>query len=183
MSKVKTLTEEEREMSGGTLAAILLSIGFVWGGFKWFDVSMEAVNALFSGLAFATLIFTVFLQRRELQETRKELTRTAAAQEASEKALKAQAEASEQSAHLAAINFLLSHYQAELAEARRVGPVRASERPAFERLKMREEKLIEILDSVYAEVTAKHAAERQTDSGISTDHPTPKIDPSAFLKV
>lgn len=35
-----------------------------------------AVNALFSGLAFAGIIFTIFLQRRELQLQRDELIRT-----------------------------------------------------------------------------------------------------------
>ena len=52
-----------------------------------------AVNALFSGLAFAGIIFTILLQREELslqrlelQETRNELKRSADSQERSEKA-------------------------------------------------------------------------------------------------
>lgn len=56
-----------------------------------------AANALFSGLAFACLIYTVHLQRKELalqrQEliaTRKELSRTAAAQEKSQRHLEQQ---------------------------------------------------------------------------------------------
>jgi hypothetical protein len=43
-----------------------------------------AVNSLFSGLAFAGVIYAILLQRRELQETREELRRTADAQERSE---------------------------------------------------------------------------------------------------
>lgn len=116
MNKAKTLTEEERETSGGTLAVILLCIVIIWATSGWLLHPMEArgtfgdmfgaVNALFSGLAFATLIYTVFLQRRELQlqrkeleYTRQELRRSAAAQEASEAALRAQAEASERTAN------------------------------------------------------------------------------------
>lgn len=39
--------------------------------------SYSAVNALFSGFAFATLILTLQLQRQELQDNRKELSRKA----------------------------------------------------------------------------------------------------------
>lgn len=56
--------------------------------------SFGVVNSLFSGLAFAGVIIAILLQReelalqrQELELTRKELKRTAAAQEASEKAL------------------------------------------------------------------------------------------------
>jgi hypothetical protein len=56
-----------------------------------------AVNALFSGLAFAVLIYTMWLQReelelqrQELQETRRELERSADAHEASQKAFEKQ---------------------------------------------------------------------------------------------
>lgn len=121
MSKSKTLNEEERETSGWTLAVIICSVLVIWAASGWLVSSTKdpgqfgdmfgAVNALFSGLAFATLIYTVFLQRRELQlqreelaATRIELQRTASAQEASEAALRAQAEASAQSANLAAVN-------------------------------------------------------------------------------
>lgn len=54
-----------------------------------------AVNALFSGLAFAGIIYTIFLQkeelalqREELKANREELARSARAQEASEKVLR-----------------------------------------------------------------------------------------------
>jgi hypothetical protein len=59
-----------------------------------------AINALFSGLAFAGVIYTILLQRqelklqrKELKLTRQELKRTAKAQEDSEKALNTQAKA------------------------------------------------------------------------------------------
>ena len=55
------------------------------------------------------------LSRKELELTRQELQRAARAQELSEKALKAQAESAFLSAKLSGINFLLSHYKAEIA--------------------------------------------------------------------
>jgi len=82
-----------------------------------------AVNALFSGLAFAGIILTILLQRKELslqreelKETRKELKRTADAQEKSEEALRKQAENLKISAKLSALNSLLSYYTDTLAK-------------------------------------------------------------------
>jgi signal transduction histidine kinase len=79
------------------------------------------VSALFTGLAFAVMIQTMILQRRELalqrEElalTREELKRSATAQEAAEMALKAQAEAAEQNIKLAAIAFLIKSYETEI---------------------------------------------------------------------
>ena len=80
-----------------------------------------AVNSLFSGLAFAGLIFTILLQRgdlalqrrelvlqrRELTLTRVELERSAEAQERSGRALTAQLQASAISAQLAAVALLI----------------------------------------------------------------------------
>lgn len=61
------------------------------------------LNALFSAMAFAVLIYTMWLQRielrlqrEELQETRAELSRSARAQEKSEEALTLQVEAMRQ---------------------------------------------------------------------------------------
>jgi hypothetical protein len=79
------------------------------------------INSLFSGLAFAGLVYTILLQqqelalqREELTLTRNELKRSAEASEKSEKALVRQAEAANQSARLSAINYLLAYYKAEL---------------------------------------------------------------------
>jgi len=62
-----------------------------------FGDSFGALNTLFSGMAFAGIIATIILQRNELQLqreelklTRKELTKSAAAQDASQKALNLQ---------------------------------------------------------------------------------------------
>lgn len=101
---------------------------------KWehrgaFGDMFGGINALFSGLAFAGIIFTILLQReelklqrKELELTREELKRTASAQEASEKALSKQADTLLKTAEINAINTLLSTYQAE-REARQKGTI------------------------------------------------------------
>ena len=73
-----------------------------------------AVNALFSGLAFAGIVYTILLQRRELElqreelhVTRLELSRSAAAQEKAEAALAKQVEALQYGQRLTTINNLL----------------------------------------------------------------------------
>ncbi|MGE5493546.1 MAG: hypothetical protein ACM31P_19990 [Actinomycetota bacterium] len=125
-----------------------------------------AVNSLFSGLAFAALIFTVFmqreelsLQRRELEYTRIELRRSAKAQEQSEVALKAQAEAAAQQVNLAAVNLLLSYYREELAKIRKDWPagVPSDLKARFTMLRKREEELVSILDTTYHKVTIAQA--------------------------
>jgi hypothetical protein len=75
------------EPSYKQLLWLLLVVVAIWGSsglilHKWvkdsgsFGDMFGAVNALFSGLAFATLIYTVNLQRTELKLQRKELTLT-----------------------------------------------------------------------------------------------------------
>jgi hypothetical protein len=71
-----------------------------WSDRANFGDMFGAVSTLFSGLAFAGVIYAIFLQRRELElqryeleMTREELKRSAQAQEKSEVALREQAEA------------------------------------------------------------------------------------------
>jgi hypothetical protein len=80
------------------LVAMLVSTDR-WEIRSLFGETFGALEALFSGLAFAGLIYTIALQRRELQLqreelrlTRDELRRTASAQEQSEASLKQQSE-------------------------------------------------------------------------------------------
>ncbi len=87
-----------------------------------FGDKFGAINSLFSGLAFAGIIFTIFLQKRELslqrqelKDTREELQRAADAQEKSEIALSRQAENLKISAKLSALNTLLNYYMNEEA--------------------------------------------------------------------
>ncbi|MBU1237974.1 MAG: putative phage abortive infection protein [Gammaproteobacteria bacterium] len=68
------------------LVVLLLLVFVIWGISGWalhalpdrgtFGDMFGAINALFSGLAFASLVYTVFLQRRELTLQRQELSLT-----------------------------------------------------------------------------------------------------------
>lgn len=89
-----------------------------WNGPGTFGDMFSAINALFSGLAFAGIIFTILLQREELKFqreelklTRKELNRTASAQEISQQALSKQAKTLQITARINAINTLIGIYQ------------------------------------------------------------------------
>lgn len=121
-----------------------------------------AANALFSGLAFAGLIYAILLQREdlvlqrtELELTRQELKRSASAQEQSEVALRAQAAAASQSARMAAISFLLQHYQSELDRWRQIAlPVNDPRVPRIKMLEDRKRVLLEMLDAMFNEVSA-----------------------------
>jgi hypothetical protein len=69
-----------------------------------FGDQFGAVNSLFSGLAFAGLVYAILLQRgelrlqrRELEQTRRELTRAAEAQDRAQQAMSRQALAAAQS--------------------------------------------------------------------------------------
>ncbi len=131
-----------------------------WASRGQFGDVFGAVNALFSGLAFAGLIFAILLQRedlelqrQELTLTRQELSRSAAAQEQSEVALRAQAEAAGSSSRLATINFLLDHYKQELHAMQRLAFTGNDPRFLLMReLKEREARLLEELNNLYREV-------------------------------
>lgn len=75
------------------------------------------INALFSGLAFLGVIYTILLQmeelglqRKELRLTRKELNRTAEAQEKSEEALSKQAESLKATAKLNGLSAIVNFH-------------------------------------------------------------------------
>lgn len=119
-----------------------------------------AVNALFSGLAFAGLIFAILLQREdlelqreELSLTRAELARSAEAQVQSEAALRSQADAARRSSRLATINFLLDFYRHELAQMRGVAYMQGDPRlSSMRRLETREAALLSQIELLYEEV-------------------------------
>jgi hypothetical protein len=82
-----------------TYLIAMLAITDRWETRSQFGEAFGAIEALFSGLAFAGLIYTIALQRKELQLqrkelrlTRKELRRTATAQEQAEASLRQQSE-------------------------------------------------------------------------------------------
>ena len=94
---------------------IIIGISFgSWSDRGQFGDMFGAANSLFSGLAFAGLIFTILLQRRELALQREELAlareeleRSADAQERSGEALTAQLQASAISTQLSAVSLLI----------------------------------------------------------------------------
>ncbi len=81
-----------------------------------------AVNALFSGLAFAGLIYTIILQKKdlemqrsEIQLNRSELKKSAAAQQKSEKALSEQVEQMKVTSRLNALNTIINFYNLQIS--------------------------------------------------------------------
>lgn len=168
-----------------TVIGVVVAIVVVWAGVaigaffalpNWeargqFGDVFGAVNALFSGLAFAGLITAILLQREDLELqreeltlTRKELSRSAQAQEQSEAALKSQAEAAGRSARLATVNFLISHYQQELRELR--GNAYRDGDPRLQRLRElsdREAKLLRHVEALYQEVIQHEQPDQPQD--------------------
>lgn len=93
-----------------------------WNILSLFGDMFGAINSLFTGLAFAGLIYTIILQKKELRlqrleliETRKELARSALAQEKSEIALSKQVLLQNMTAQLTSLNILIN-YNTEKAE-------------------------------------------------------------------
>ena len=133
-----------------------------WGQRGQFGDLFGACNALFSGLAFAGLIYAILLQREdlalqrsELELTRKELQRSAAAQEQSEMALRAQAHAAAQSAQLSAINFLLDHYKSEISTWRNQALMSGTPQALrFTQVQERERVLTGMLDALFDEISS-----------------------------
>ena len=137
-----------------------------WGQFG--DFTGGTINPILGFLTLIALVLTIILQsrqlsissrelelsRKELELTRNELTRSAEAQELSEKALRAQATAADRSARLNAINFLLAHYQTQLKKYQ--GNAYLANDPRLEAMHALEEKsatLNSMLEDVFHEIT------------------------------
>lgn len=93
-----------------------------WSDRGTFGDLFGAVNALFSGLAFAGVTYAIFLQKQDLELqkneialNREELKKSSKAQQKSEKALTAQVEQMKISAKLNALNTIISYYNQQLA--------------------------------------------------------------------
>ncbi len=93
-----------------------------WSDRGAFGDLFGAVNALFSGLAFAGLLYTIILQkedlllqRKEIELNRTELKKSAKAQVKSEKALTEQVEQMKITARLNALNTLINFYNIQIA--------------------------------------------------------------------
>ena len=104
----------------GASLLVVLKVFQNWSTRASFGDSFGAISSLFSGLAFAGIIYTILLQRKELalqrqelSETREELRRTADAQEKSQLALREQIESMKITAKLNALNTLMETYKNE----------------------------------------------------------------------
>jgi hypothetical protein len=132
MSTIKD-KEEEKEIGftpliiAGTLIVlvwIFTPIIIYYNFYDWsksgaFGDLFGVVNALFSGLAFAGIIYTILLQRKELklqrqelEETRNELKRSADAQEKSERVFLKQVELMNKTARLNGLSSIIEHNNA-----------------------------------------------------------------------
>ena len=150
------------------MAMMAILVLALWCGAAWIAFATKsnqqpldlfgALNALFSGLAFTGVIFTILLQREELQlqreelrQTRAELARTADAQEKSEFALKAQVKAAHDAQKLAALNHMMD-FANECYRRVRTEPINEHERKSVETWIGRRQALVAELDQVYQEL-------------------------------
>lgn len=106
-----------------SVSALLIYFGLdTWDQRGTFGDLFGAVNSLFSGLAFAGLMYTIFqtqqdleLQRKEVTANRKQLIKSAKAQQKSEKALAAQVEQMKVAQRLDALKTLINYYNLQIA--------------------------------------------------------------------
>ena len=127
---------KETKSKSGLLILMILIVVVIWilssfliifGLDNWSDRGtfgdlFGAVNALFSGLAFAGLIYTIVLQKQDLELQRKEialnrteLKKTSKAQQHSEKALIDQVEQMKIASKLNALKTLIDYYNIQIS--------------------------------------------------------------------
>lgn len=105
------------------LSAFLIVFGLDnWSDRGTFGDLFGAVNALFSGLAFAGLIYAIVLQKRDLKmqreeiiQNRTELKKSAKAQQNSEKALEEQVNQMKITSKLNALNTIVNYYNIQIS--------------------------------------------------------------------
>tara|TARA_R110002020_G_scaffold340176_1_gene555164 strand:+ start:798 stop:1292 length:495 start_codon:yes stop_codon:yes gene_type:complete len=92
-----------------------------WGDRGTIGDMFGAVNALFSGLAFAALLYTIILQhegiklnRSEIALNRKELAKSVKAQQESQEALKQQVIQTHLTAKFNALNTIVNYYSSQI---------------------------------------------------------------------
>lgn len=105
------------------LSAVLIIVFLDdWSNRGTFGDLFGAVNGLFSGLAFAGLIYTIVLQKRdlelqraEIQMNRAELKKSSSAQQKSEKALSEQVDLMRITSRLNALNTIINYYNLQIS--------------------------------------------------------------------
>ncbi len=129
------MSENKKENKNYVLAAIVISVIVLWAlsGIAtiylivdWsirgtFGDLFGAINSLFSGLALAGLIYTIYqskndlnLQREEIEINRKELIKSRKAQERSEKALEEQVFQMKLAAKLNGLKTLIDYFNIQI---------------------------------------------------------------------
>lgn len=112
----------------GLLTKLILLVLILWSGSaflifygldNWsergtFGDLFGAVNALFSGLAFAGLIYTIILQKEDIEIQRKEIAQNRAELKKSANAQKQQVEQMKLTARLDALKTLIDYYNIQI---------------------------------------------------------------------
>lgn len=127
---------ESKKSKFGVLTLLIILVVFIWflsaviiiyflddwSQRGTFGDLFGAVNGLFSGLAFAGLIYTIVLQKRdlelqrsEIQMNRAELKKSSKAQEKSERALSEQVEQMKVTSRLNALNTIINYYNLQIS--------------------------------------------------------------------
>jgi len=111
------------------LMILTISVVFIWGlsGIAIYQLIPDwshrgtfgdmfgAVNALFSGLAFAALIYTIVLQREEIQLNRSEISMNRRELKKSASAQEEQAKQTHLAAKINAINTVINYYNIQIS--------------------------------------------------------------------
>jgi len=104
-------------------SAILIYFSYSnWADRGTFGDMFGAVNALYSGLAFAALIYTIFMQREEIKMNRqeivlnrKELKKATVAQQQAQETLKEQVIQTHLTAKINAMSTVINYYNTQIA--------------------------------------------------------------------
>ncbi len=109
----------------GISAGLIIVFLSNWSDRGTFGDLFGAVNALFSGLAFAILIYTIILQREEIQENRKEITlnrkelaKSAKIQQKTQHILEKQVAQTHLSAKMNAMRTLIDYYNNQISSSK-----------------------------------------------------------------
>lgn len=128
--------------------ALIVATFHEWPERGQFGDMLGAINSLFSGLAFAGVIFTIYLQRqelalqrKELELTRTQLARSANAQERSEQALSRQVEALDRTARLNALSSIIEHFKVKMEQERAASKIIDLRKQQLEYVKQLEQEL------------------------------------------
>lgn len=111
-------------MTWGTSGWIIYHMSDNWGDRGTMGDMFGAVNSLFSGLAFAALLLTIFQQRQDIklnriaiEQNRKELAKAAVAQHNAQQTLKEQVVQLHLTARLNAMNTVIGYYHNRINDA------------------------------------------------------------------